>query len=219
MRLHANYVRSLERAGLVPVIVPPLTSPAAAHAIIERCAGLLLTGGEDVDPARYGAAAHPAAGAPHVQRDETEIALFNAARARRSPVLAICRGIQIVNVALGGTLVQDIPSERPSDIWHDQPGDRDDRTHAASVVPGTRLAAALGATALRVNSYHHQSVDRIGTELVVTAKAPDGIIEAVETTDPSWWMVGVQWHPEDLTTDVQPWDRGLFAAFSKVVRG
>lgn len=219
VRLHLNYVRSLEGAGLVPVIIPPLSSPAAAEAIMASCAGLLLTGGEDVGPALYGAAAHPKTGAPHLNRDATEIALFHAAKARRMPVLGICRGIQIANVALGGSLVQDIPSERPSNINHDQPDERGERTHDVMIVPGTRLAAALGATSLRVNSYHHQSADRIGAGLVVTATAPDGVIEAVETTDPVWWMVAVQWHPEDLTTDAQPWDRGLFAGFAKTVRG
>lgn len=218
VRLHINYIRSLEAAGLIPVIVPPLRTPAAAEAIIASCAGLLLTGGEDVGPAQYGAAAHPAAGVPHGARDDTELALFHAARARSMPVLGICRGLQIANVALEGTLVQDIPSERPSAVRHDQPNARGERTHAVAVVPGTRLAGALGVTALRVNSYHHQSADRLGRELVVTATAPDGIIEAIETTNPDWWMVAVQWHPEDLTTEAQPWDRGPFAAFARVVR-
>ena len=219
VRLNVNYVRSLERAGLIPVIVPPLTAPGAAAGILGSCAGLLLTGGEDVDPAHYGAAPHRSAGAPHARRDATELALFTAAQVSGLPVLAICRGIQLANVALGGTLVQDLPSERPSDIRHDQPDERGERTHAVTVVPGTRLAGALGATTLRVNSYHHQAVDRIGRALLVAAKAPDDVIEAVEATDPAWWMVAVQWHPEDLTTDAQPWDRGLFAAFAKVVRG
>ena len=219
VRLHLNYVRSLEGAGLVPVIVPPLAAPAAAGAIIASCAGLLLTGGEDVDPARYGVPAHPATGTPHGPRDETELAMFRAAMASHTPVLAICRGIQLANVALGGTLVQDLPTERPSGVRHDQPDERGERTHAVSVTPGTRLADALGATALRVNSYHHQAVDRLGEGLIVTGRSPDGVIEAVEAIDPAWWMVAVQWHPEDLTTDVQAWDRGLFAAFAGAVAG
>ena len=222
VRLTVNYVRSLEGAGLVPVIVPPLASPGgaadAAAGILAACAGLVLTGGEDVDPARYGASPHLAAGTPHARRDETEMALFAAARARRLPLLAICRGIQLANVALGGTLVQDLPTERPSAIRHDQPDERGARTHAVEIVAGSRLAGALGATTLRVNSYHHQAVDALGSELVVVARAPDGVIEAVESADPAWWMVAVQWHPEDLTTDAQPWDRGLFASFAKVAR-
>lgn len=218
VKLHVNYVRSLEGAGLVPVVVPPLASPAAAAEILAGCAGLLLTGGEDVDPAAYGAAPHPATGTPHPRRDATETSLFHAARARRLPVLAICRGIQLANVALGGTLIQDLPTQRQSGINHDQREDRGIRTHKVTVTDGSRLAGAVGASALDVNSYHHQAVDRVADGLAVTATAPDGVVEGVETTDPAWWMVAVQWHPEDLTTDGRTWDRGLFAAFARVVQ-
>jgi putative glutamine amidotransferase len=218
VKLHVNYVRSLEAAGLVPVVVPPLASPTGAAEIIQGAAGLLLTGGEDVDPAAYGAAPHPATGVPHPRRDDTEAALFSSARGRRLPVLAICRGIQLVNVAMGGTLIQDIPTERPSGICHNQTEDRGIRTHRVSVTGGTRLAEALGATTLDVNSYHHQAVNRVAEGLVVTATAPDGIVEGVESADPGWWMVAVQWHPEDLSTDGRPWDKGLFAAFARVIR-
>lgn len=219
VKLHVNYVRSLEGSGLIPLIVPPLKSADAAREILGRCVGLLLTGGEDVNPAMYHEASHPTTGAPHELRDSTEVALFEAARAMKTPVLAICRGIQLVNVAMGGSLVQDIPSQRPSAIAHDQPEDAAVRTHPVTVEAGTRLAEALGATALDVNSYHHQSVDRLAPGLRVTATAPDGIVEGVETATPDWWMVAVQWHPEDLTTDGRPWDRGLFAAFARVVKG
>jgi putative glutamine amidotransferase len=218
VKLHVNYVRSLEGAGLTPLIVPPLTSPEAADEIVARCAGLLLTGGEDVNPALYSADAHPATGVPHELRDRTEVALFESARRRRMPVLAICRGIQLANVALGGTLIQDIPTERPSSVAHDQPETAAVRSHPVSVVQGTRLSEALGATQLDVNSYHHQAVDRVAPGLRVSATAPDGIIEGVETESPDWWMVAVQWHPEDLTTDAKPWDRGLFAAFARVLQ-
>lgn len=218
VRLHVNYVRSLEGAGLVPVVVPPLTTREAAAEILDACGGLLLTGGEDVDPARYGATPHPATGAPSVMRDETELALFAAAREQKLPVLAICRGIQLVNVAMGGTLLQDVPTERPSEIVHDQKADQHVRTHGLRVSGGTRLSDALGATELHVNSYHHQAVDRVAPGLVVTATAPDGLVEGVEAADPDWWLVAAQWHPEDLTTDGRPWDRGLFATFARVVQ-
>jgi putative glutamine amidotransferase len=218
VKLHVNYVRSLEGAGLTPVIVPPLATAEAADEIVARCAGLLLTGGEDVNPALYAEAAHPATGAPHLWRDTTEVALFEAARRRRTPVLAICRGIQLANVAMGGSLVQDIPTQRPSSVRHDQPDEAALRSHPVAVVPGSRLAEALGATELEVNSYHHQAVDRVAPGLRVSATAPDGIIEGVETDRADWWMVAVQWHPEDLTTDGRPWDRGLFATFARVVR-
>jgi putative glutamine amidotransferase len=217
IRLSLNYARSLEGAGLVPLVVPPLTDPTHAGAILDSAGGLLLTGGEDVDPQLYGAASHPKLGEINRQRDATELALFEAARDRRMPVLAICRGIQILNVAHGGTLYQDLPSEHPSAVRHDQPRDANARTHDVTITPGSRLAAATGATAMAVNSYHHQAVNRVGAGLHVTAIAPDGVIEGVEVNDPSWWVLSVQWHPEDLTTDARAWDRGIFRAFENEV--
>jgi putative glutamine amidotransferase len=174
----------------------------------------LLTGGEDVSPSCYGAVPHPALGAVSRERDATELALLAAARDRRLPVLAICRGIQLLNAALGGTLIQDLPSQRPSAVKHDQPHDASARTHEIAIVAGTRLAAATGASAMAVNSYHHQAVDRLAPGLRVTATASDGLIEGVETEDAAWWVVAVQWHPEDLTDDVRSWDRGIFRAFA-----
>jgi putative glutamine amidotransferase len=167
-----------------------------------------------VDPKRYGAAAHPKLGEINPARDATELALIEAARARKLPLLAICRGPQILNVAFGGTLYQDLPSERPSDVNHNPSGERDVRTHDVHITPATRLADATGATAMRVNSYHHQAIDRLGYGLRVTAVAPDGVIEGVEGEDPSWWILAVQWHPEDLTADARAWDRGIFRAFA-----
>jgi putative glutamine amidotransferase len=217
MRLSANYIRSSEGAGLIPVAVPPLTDPAVAGEIIRASGGLLLTGGEDVDPSLYGEALRPSVSGTNPLRDATELALLAAAREQRRPVLAICRGIQLINVALGGTLIRDLPSQRPSGIMHDQPHDRDARTHEVTIVAGTRLAAATGTTEMSVNSYHHQAVDRLASGLRVTATAPDGVIEAVEVEDPEWWVVAVQWHPEDLTTDVRAWDRGIFKAFAEEI--
>jgi putative glutamine amidotransferase len=217
IRLSLNYARSLEGAGLIPLVVPPLTDPTTAGAILDSAGGLLLTGGEDVDPARFGAAAHPRLGAVNPQRDATELALIEAARTRRVPILAICRGIQILNVEYGGTLYQDLPSQRPSAVEHDSTGDRHTRTHEVSITAGSRLAAATGASTMAVNSYHHQAVDRCGAGVHVTAVASDGVIEAVEADDPSWWVLCVQWHPEDLTTDVRSWDRGIFKAFADAI--
>lgn len=219
IRLSLNYARSLEGAGLLPLVVPPLTDPTRAGEILDSAGGLLLTGGEDVDPKRYGAAPHPKLGTINPQRDATEFALIEAARTRRLPVLAVCRGIQILNVAYGGTLHQDLPSERPSAVEHDSTGDRHTRTHEVTIMAGSRLAAATGATTMAVNSYHHQAVDRCGVGLHATAVAPDGVIEGVEVDDPAWWVLAVQWHPEDLTTDVRSWDRGIFKAFAVAIAG
>ena len=217
VRLSLNYVRSLEGAGLVPLIVPPLADPDRAGEILDVAAGLLLTGGEDVDPKLYGAPRHPRLGETNPTRDATELALLEAARVRQLPVLAICRGIQLLNVAYGGTLYQDLPSERPSSIRHDQPDDRAARTHDVTIAAGSRLAAATGAVTMAVNSYHHQAVCRVGAGLRVTATAPDGVVEGLESDDPAWWVVSVQWHPEDLTTDVRSWDRGIFKALADAV--
>lgn len=218
MRLSTNYIRSVEGAGLIPVAVPPLTDAANAARILDAAGGLLLTGGEDVDPGQYGESPHPSVSGTNRLRDATELALLAAARERGMPVLAICRGIQLLNVAMGGTLVQDLPSQRPSAIVHDQPNDRSARTHTVTIAPGSRLARATRATRMEVNSYHHQAVDRLAKGLLVTSSAPDGVVEGVEVEAPDWWVVAVQWHPEDLTTDAREWDRGIFRAFAEQVR-
>jgi len=151
-------------------------------------------------------------------RDVTELALFAAARERALPTLAICRGIQVVNVGLGGTLVQDLPSQRDAVRAHELDDIRGERVHDVSVEPNSRLASIVGARSLGVNSIHHQAIDRLGESIRVTARADDGVIEGVESDDPHWWMVGVQWHPEELTATSEPWDRRLFAAFADACR-
>jgi Predicted glutamine amidotransferases len=166
----------------------------------------------------YGAAPHPALGEIHAPRDAFEIALVRAARARRMPTLAICRGVQIANVALGGTLVQDLPSERRDALAHDGQWARSDRVHALHVVAGSRLAGAIGATEATINSMHHQALARVADGLVAVAHAPDGVAEGAEWSGDDWWMTGVQWHPEELTDTAEAWDRALFAAFAGAAR-
>lgn len=191
----------------------------AADAVLAGVGGLLLTGGADVSPERYGAVRHPRLGPVSDERDEWELALIAAAKRRNLPLLAICRGAQILNVALGGTLVQDIPSERPSPIDHDPRADRSTRTHPVEIDSDSKLARAIGAMRIDVNSLHHQAIDRAGDDLRVVATAPDGIIEGVESARESdWWCVGVQWHPEDLDHAPESWDRSLFGAFANAVR-
>jgi len=219
VRLTAAYVTALENAGLIPLIVPPLANPDAASAILDSVAGLVLTGGADVDPARYGEKRHEKVRSVSPARDATEAALIKEARERGTPVLAICRGIQILNVALGGTLVQDIPSQCETKIAHDEESARDSRTHEISVEPGSRIAAAVGTHHLTVNSFHHQSVKRVADGMRVTARSPDGIIEGIESTDEDWWVMAVQWHPEEMTDSAEPWDRGLFQAFARKLAG
>jgi putative glutamine amidotransferase len=187
--------------------------------VLDSVAGLVLTGGEDVDPARYGEQRHEKVRSVNAARDATEAALIEEARARGKPVLAICRGIQILNVALGGTLVQDIPSECRTNIDHDDEGARTSRTHDVDIEPGSLIAKAVGAEHVSVNSFHHQSVKRVADGMRVTARSPDGVIEGIESTDDDWWAMGVQWHPEEMTDSAEPWDRGLFKAFAKQLDG
>jgi putative glutamine amidotransferase len=219
VRLNASYTRAVERAGGAPLLVPPLRDAAAVDAMLDRVDALILSGGEDVDPAHYGAQPHPKLGAVHSERDATELALVGAARARGTPTLAICRGIQLLNVALGGTLLQDIPTQRPDAMEHDPGAARDARVHEIVVEPGSRLSAALGATTLSANSFHHQALDRVADGLRVTARAPDGLIEGVEWEGDEWWALGVQWHPEELVEGSERWDRELFAALIRAANG
>jgi putative glutamine amidotransferase len=216
VRVNEAYITALTEAGLLPLVLAPMDA-ALAVASLTDIAGLLLTGGEDIDPGRFGEQPHAATGRPHAARDSYEIALARAAFEARVPTLAICRGAQVMNVALGGTLIQDIPSQAPTAIAHD-PGRRSERVHRVNVVERSRLAEAIGATAIATNSSHHQAVGELAADLVITAHSEDGIVEAIEPRDPAWWMVGVQWHPEELTTTAEDWDRKLFAAFAEAVR-
>ncbi|HMV32901.1 MAG: gamma-glutamyl-gamma-aminobutyrate hydrolase family protein [Gemmatimonadales bacterium] len=216
--VNAAYVRAVLRAGGVPLVLSPLIGVAHNGTLLDALDGLVLSGGEDVDPAHYGQAPHPDLGAVDPLRDAFELAIYRDAAARRLPVLAICRGIQLVNVALGGTLWQDIPSERPEAMAHAQGTGRDDRTHPVDVTPGSRLARALGNTRCEVNSFHHQSIRDLAPGLLVTARAPDGEIEGVETADGDGWLLAVQWHPEEFHQHGEAPDHGLFDALIREAR-
>jgi putative glutamine amidotransferase len=210
LRLNAAYVDAVSRAGGIPLVAPPI-DPAAASAVIAGVRGVLVTGGEDLDPWLFGATPHRALGRVTRSRDAWEIALVKEARTRGVPVLGVCRGIQVLNVALGGTLIQDIPSQCTGALAHEQAGSRSDRTHPIACRAGSRLAELLGPSAM-VNSMHHQAVDVPAPGLAVTATAPDGVVEGVEWTDDAWWAVGVQWHPEELDGADGRLFRGLVAA-------
>ena len=216
--LRTTYLTALENARLVPIVAAPLHDPTGADSLIEHVDALVLTGGADLNPALYDEPRHPMLGTVSDIRDHWEIALVRAARRHGTPLLAICRGAQLLNVALGGSLIQDLPSEHPSDISHDPDLPRNSRTHAVEVQSESRLARAIGLTNLEINSVHHQSIRRVADELRVVAVAPDGVIEGVESAaDSSWWCVGVQWHPEDLIGTAESWDRDIFSAFAAVV--
>ena len=218
VRLNEAYVDAVRGAGLTPLVLPPI-DPAELGPVLDAVQGIVLTGGEDVDPVEYGAPMGPKTDAPHRQRDKCELGLVRLARERRVPTIAICRGIQVVNVALGGTLVQDIQSECPTAIDHDRSEQREMRVHDVAIESGSMLGRAVGSTNFSVNSSHHQAIARIADGLRVTARAPDGIIEGAEWDGNEWWMLAVQWHPEELVQGKGEWDRRLFKAFADRVRG
>ncbi len=202
--LPASYARAVVAAGGLPVALPP-ADPALADAVLARVDGLLLSGGADVDPAWFGEEPHPRLGRIDPERDAWEIALVRAALALEVPVLGICRGIQVLNAALGGPVYHDLPAQVPGAWKHAQDAPRPYTTHAVRVEAGSRLAALLWpdgvpappALELRVNSFHHQAVRDPVPPFRAVAWAGDGVIEAIEAPGPGF-ALGVQWHPEDM---------------------
>jgi putative glutamine amidotransferase len=213
----APYLDALERAGGRPAVLRPAAAGVDEVAplldgaeLLEGFAGLLLTGGGDVDPARYGAPPAPQVYGVDAATDEFELALVDGAIGLGLPVLAICRGLQVLNVARGGTLDQHITG-RPGLEAHGQPGVAGS-THTVDVEPGTRLWAAVETSTAEASCHHHQAVARVGAGLRVSARCPDGIIEGLEL-DGAGWVVAVQWHPEDNAAE-DPVQQRLFDAFA-----
>ena len=196
VRLYANYIEVLQRVGLTPVLITPVHAPDQIEALIGGVRGLVLSGGEDIEPWRYGE--DPIMDLPDVNgtRDGMELAAVEAALAREIPVLGICRGLQLLNVYFGGTLYQDLPTQYQDTVGHYQAAPWGEHHHQVRCVDGTRLHRALeGCEPLSINSFHHQAIKDLAPGLSVTARAEDGLIEGVEATDHEW-VVGVQWHPE-----------------------
>lgn len=215
-----DYMESARQAGATPWLLDP-SGDRPIDAVL-NANGIMLLGGADIEPSRYGEAPHPTFQASETNRDEYEAELIALAIEHDIPMLAICRGIQMLNVALGGTLIQDIPSQTSSVVPHaaakDEPRDlKAQIKHQVSVTSGTRLHAILGPQLdargmCGVNSRHHQAVKELGRDLVVTAVAPDGIIEAIERPASSF-CVGVQWHPENFCREDRYNFAALFRAF------
>jgi putative glutamine amidotransferase len=211
----AYYVARVEEAGGLPILLPNVPAEQAAG-YVARMDGLLLSGGVDVDPHAYGALPHPRLGEVDPARDAFELAMVKAARTAGLPILAICRGMQLSNVAFGGTLVQDIPSQVPGAHQHEQnTTDIEQPAHEAVLEQGSDLLGIVGAGTLRVNSSHHQCVERIAEGFQVTARARDGVIEAMERRGGAFFQC-VQWHPERMVGD--PATRSLFQAFVAAAR-
>lgn len=208
--LRQNYCDAVARAGGLPLPLPH--EPDLAEAYLDRIDGLVITGGAfDVDPGLFGAATRHATVTLKTRRTEFELALLRGALARDIPILGICGGQQLLNVALGGTLIQHIPDAVPGALAHEQTIPRDQPGHAVELVAGTKLAAIAGCLRLDVNSSHHQAVERVAPGCVVNARAPDGVVEGIE--DPRRaFCLGVQWHPEFTLSAA---DAALFTAFIK----
>jgi putative glutamine amidotransferase len=217
--VNAAYADSISKAGGIPILLTTPIGPDAAGAALDPLDGLVLTGGHDLDPQWYDAHPSPELGPVDSRRDEFELALFHAARERGLPILGICRGLQLVNVAMGGTLFQDLPSEQPGEIHHDPPVARNSRTHAVKVSAGSRLQSALETGTLVTNSFHHQAIKDLAPGLTVTARADDGVIEGVESGEADGWLLAVQWHPEEFHHEVNSPDQRLFQALVRATSG
>ena len=211
-----RYVLTLTTAGAIPWLIP-LVDSETLRGIYEALDGVFLPGGADIDPVSYGTAPHPMCDKTDRERDRVELALARWAIADGKPVLGVCRGMQLINVAAGGTLYQDLATQRPNGIKHDyfpfggQSFARDYLAHEVRIAEDSRLARLFGPGPVKVNSMHHQGVRTLGAGLVATAHAPDGLIEAVEGPDASY-LLAVQWHPEALT-ERDAATRRLFAEF------
>lgn len=201
MTLGLAYMRAVERAGGLPVALPPLAAKNVDQ-LLDKLSGLLLTGGPDLDPTCYGAAPHPELGPIDHDVDVFEIELCRQADRRGMPILGICRGAQVLNVARQGTLFQHLPDVTSGVIEHRQsePGDR--TTHEVRVAPDSGLAQTTGGGPVNVNSFHHQAIDRLGLDLRPVAWAQDGVIEAVEDLR-GHFVLGVQWHAETLVDEAE----------------
>jgi putative glutamine amidotransferase len=197
MALGMVYMQAVERAGGLPVVLPPLGHDTIAP-LLDRLCGICLSGGPDLDPRGYGTdERNPNLGSTEPELDAYELALAQLADARKMPVLGICRGVQALNVARGGTLHQHVADFTDGSVDHRQTARGRIPTHTVHIDPDSRLARVMGVTEAEVNSFHHQAVDRLGANLRAVAWAPDGLVEGIETTGPELFL-GVQWHVESL---------------------
>ena len=202
--VNASYADAVARGGHVPVVVPRFGTDEQFDVLVSKLDVLILTGGEDVDPARYNAAKSPKLGTVNAPRDDFDFRLLDAARRRNLPVIGICRGCQLLNIAFGGTLWQDLPSEFPvKDVQHRNVH------HRISIESDSRFARVTGVTNALVNSYHHQAVKDLAPGFRIVAKSPDGVVEAIECD--TYPAIGVQFHPEKMLCDEK--DASLSAFF------
>ena len=195
--LARHYSEAVEAAGGAPVHISLIPNSEYVDSVVEGLDGILLPGSDsDVDPLRYGQEPHPELGSVHTIKDQTDLLVIEAAERKRVPIFAICFGMQILNVSRGGTLIQDIKSQVPDAIKHEQGAPRERASHRVRLLENTKLANIAGAVDAIVNSHHHQAIESVGADLVATAWASDGVIEAIEDPRPDRFVMAVQWHPE-----------------------
>jgi putative glutamine amidotransferase len=211
--LSRYYSEAVEAAGGAPVHISLIPKADYINAVVDGLDGILLPGSDsDVDPLRYGQQPQPKLGTVHPLKDETDLLLIEAAETKQIPVFAICFGMQVLNVSRGGTLIQDIESQLPDAIKHEQGVPRDRVSHRINLSDNTRLSNIAGVESLAVNSHHHQAIETLGANLIATAWSSDGIIEALEDPRPEHWLLAVQWHPE-LGWERDAVSRRLFETF------
>ena len=216
--LARTYSEAVEAAGGAPVHLSLIPRVDYIGSMMERVDGLLLPGSaSDVDPHRYGREPQRFLGSVHPLKDETDLLALAEAERRNLPLLAICFGLQVWNVSRGGTLIQDIATEVPQAIKHEQGSPRGRRSHRVHLLADSALASLAGAESVLVNSHHHQAIETVGRDLRATAWAADGLIEALEETRPERWAVGVQWHPE-IAWEEDEFSVRLFQRFVQAAR-
>ena len=216
--LARHYGEAVEAAGGLPVHLSLIPEASYVAGVASKLDGVLLPGSaSDVDPLLYGSEPHPRLGAVHPRRDKTDMLLLGEAERRGLPLLAICFGLQVWNVARGGTLIQDIASRLPEAIKHEQGAPRERRSHRIRLLPESRLMGLAGGESEIVNSHHHQAIEKVAEGLRATAWSSDGLIEALEDERAGRWAVGVQWHPE-IDWENDAFSRSLFKSFVEAAR-
>ena len=207
------YSEAVEAAGGLPLMIPLLPRADFIKGVMDNLDGVILPGSDsDVDPRRYGREPHPQLGSVHPLKDETDLAVLAEVEERAMPLFAICFGVQVLNVSRGGTLVQDIPSQMPKAINHQQGAPRDRHSHTVRLLADSVAGRLADAESTAVNSHHHQALDELGRELIATAWTADGVVEAVEDPRRDRFVLGVQWHPE-LGWEKDEFSRALFNRF------
>ena len=218
--VYSNYLQIMSRVGLTAVLITPAHTKEQVAALVRSCSGLVLSGGEDIDPSRYGEEALPELGEVSLPRDAMEWRALDVAREQEMPIFGICRGMQVLNVYFGGSLYQDLPSQRGEQVSHAQDAPWGHHQHEVQCVPDSRIHEVLGeCQPLRINSFHHQAVKDLAPHMRCTAQAEDGLIEAIEH-DRYPWLVGVQWHPERHEAEARETDPNIqiVQAFAGAVR-